>query len=185
MGSTKLCAGTSVTVSLKSTLQIFESSSKSYTKQSNSLRPNSQKNSMPLGHFLSQTYSGEGILSDRLKPSERQLMVLQNTWRDRVGITAIKETLETMIRNIQAAQSLLGNNKPRQHQVKTFVLSLARVWNETTGHCPKSGRDPDSFKQSGPFADFVRETNNILPESLRIHTFDRAIRSVCESSNCP
>ena len=112
-------------------------------------------------------------------------MVLQNTWRDRVGITAIRETLETIIRNIQAAQSLLGNNKPRQYQVKTFVLSLARVWNETTGHCPKSGRDPDSFKQSGPFADFVRETNNILPESLRIHTFDRAIRSVCESSNCP
>jgi hypothetical protein len=139
----------------------------------------------PLGHFLFQTYTGEAMLRDRLKPSERQLRVLQNTWRDRVGITAIKESLETMLRNIQAAQSLLGNKKPRQHQVNTFVRTLAIVWDEASRHWPKSGRDPDTSKQSGPFADFVRATNDILPEDFRIPTLDRAIRAACERSNCP
>jgi hypothetical protein len=140
---------------------------------------------MPLGQFLFQTYTGEAMLLVRLKPSERKLMVLQNAWRDRVGITAIKETLETMLRNIQAAQSLLGNKKPRQYQIGTFVLTLANVWNKATGQWPKSGRDPDTSKQSGPFANFVRETNNILPKRLRIPTLDRAIRAACERSNCP
>ena len=138
---------------------------------------------MPLGHFLSQTYSGEAMLPDRLKPSERQLMVLQNAWRGRVGITAIKETLETIHRNIQAAQSLLGNSKPRQHQVNTFVLTLARVWNKTTGHRPKSTRDYNrNSHQSGPFSDFVRATNDILPKRLRIRSLDRAIRAACDRS---
>jgi hypothetical protein len=95
---------------------------------------------MPLEHFLFQTYTGEAMLPARLKPSERKLMVLQNAWRDRVGITAIKETLETMLRNVQTAQSLLGKRKPRQYQVSTFVLNLAIVWNKATGHGPKSSR---------------------------------------------
>lgn len=140
---------------------------------------------MPLGHFLSQTYTGEAMLLDRLKPSERKLMILQNAWRDRVGTTAIKESLETMLRNIQAAQSLIGTKKPRRHQVSTFVLTLANVWNKTTGHWPKSGRDPDTSKQSGPFADFVRATNDILPEEFRIRTLDRAIRAACDRPDCP
>ena len=138
---------------------------------------------MPLGQFLSQTYSGEAMLRDR--PSERQLMVLQNAWRDRVGITATKETLETMLRNIQAAQSLLGNYRPPHYQVNTFVLSLASVWNETTGHWPKSTRDYNrDSHQSGPFSDFVRATNDILPEHLRVRALDRAIRTACDRSNC-
>jgi hypothetical protein len=140
---------------------------------------------MPLGHFLFQTYTGEAMLPARLRPSERKLMVLQNAWRDRVGITAIKETLETMLRNVQTAQSLLGKKKPRQYQVGTFILSLAIVWNKATGHWPKSGRDPDTSKQSGPFANFVHATNNILPKDFRIRTLDRAIRAACERSNCP
>ncbi|MGO9630139.1 MAG: hypothetical protein ACLPXW_14255 [Xanthobacteraceae bacterium] len=143
------------------------------------------KEFMPLGQFLFHIYTGEAMLPDRLKPSQRKLMALQNAWRDRVGITAIKATLETMLRNIQAAQSLLGNKKPRQYQVRTFVLTLAKVWNKATGQWPKSARDPDRSKQSGPFANFVRETNNILPKRLRIPTLDRAIRAACECSNCP
>ena len=137
----------------------------------------------PLGHFLFQSYTGEVMLSDRLKPSERQLMVLQNAWRDRVGITTIKETLETMRCNIQAAQSLIGNKKPHKHQVTTFVQTLAIVWNSATGHWPKSGRDPITGNQSGPFAAFVRATNDILPKHLRIANLDRAIRAVCERPN--
>jgi hypothetical protein len=136
---------------------------------------------MPLAHFLFQTYTGEIMLPDRLKPSEQKLMVLQNAWRDRAGITAIKETLETMLRNIQAAQSLIGNKKPRQHQVATFVRTLATVWNEATGRWPKSGRAPNRRNQSGPFADFVRATNDILPMPFRIPALDRAIRAACES----
>jgi hypothetical protein len=80
--------------------------------------------SEPLGHFLCQTYTGEIMLPDRLKPSERTLTALQKTWQDRVGVTAIKETLETMLRNIEAAQLLIGNKKPRQHQAATFVQLL-------------------------------------------------------------
>jgi hypothetical protein len=140
---------------------------------------------MPLGHFLFQTYTGEAMLPARLKPSERKLEVLQNAWRDRAGITAIKETLETMLRNVQAAQSLLGKKKPRQYQVTTFVSNLAIVWNKATGHWPKSGRDPATSKQSGPFADFVRSTNNILPEDFRILNPDRAIRAACDRPDCP
>jgi hypothetical protein len=137
----------------------------------------------PLGHFLFQTYTGEVMLSDRLKPSEQQLMALQDAWRDRVGITAIKETLKTMHYNIQAAQSLVGNKKPRKHHVTTFVQTLAIVWNSATGHWPKSGRDPNAGNQSGPFAAFVRATNDILPKHLRIANLDRAIRAVCERPN--
>jgi hypothetical protein len=140
---------------------------------------------MPLGHFLFQTYTGEAMLPARLKPPEHQLMVLQNVWRERAGITAIKETLETMLRNIQAAQSLLGNRKPRQYQVSTFVLNLAVVWNKATGHWPKSGRDPVEGNQSGPFAHFVRATNDTLPEDFRIRTLDRAIRDACDRPDCP
>lgn len=136
-----------------------------------------------LGHFLFQTYTGEVMLPDRLKPSEGQLRVLQNAWRDRVGISAIKETLETMRHNIQAAQSLVGNKKPHKHQVTTFVQTLAIVWNSATGHWPKSGRDPNAGNQSGPFAAFVRATNDILPNHLRIANLDRAIRAVCERPN--
>jgi hypothetical protein len=136
--------------------------------------------STPLGHFLYQTYTGEIVLPDRLKPSAQTLMVLHNAWRDRVGMTAIKETLEMKLRNIQAAQSLLGNKKPRQHQVATFVRTLAIVWNETTGRWPKSGRAPNRRNQSGPFADFVRATNDILPVPFRIPALDRATRAACE-----
>jgi hypothetical protein len=139
----------------------------------------------PLSQFLFQTYTGEAMLLGRFKPSEPELILLQNAWRDRVGITAIRGPLETMLRNIQAAHSLLGNKKPRQYQVGTFVLTLANVWNKATGQWPKSGRDPDRSEQSGPFANFVRETNNILPRHLRIPTLDRAIRAACERSNCP
>jgi hypothetical protein len=140
---------------------------------------------MPLGQFLFQTYTGEAMLLDRLKPSERKLIALQNAWRERVGITAIKETLETMLRNVQTAQSLLGKKKPRQYQVSTFVLNLAIVWNKATGHGPKSGRDPIRGNQSGAFADFVRASNDILPKHFRIGTLDRAIRAACDRPDCP
>jgi hypothetical protein len=134
----------------------------------------------PLGHFLHQTYTGAGMLPDRLKPSEQQLMAFQNCWQDHVGMTAIKETLDVMFYNIEAAQLLIGDTKPRQHQVSTFVQTLATVWNEATGHWPKSGRDPMSNTQSGPFADFVRTTGDLLPEPFRIYSLDRAIRAACE-----
>ena len=137
----------------------------------------------PLGHFLFQIYTGEVMLPDRLKPSERQLTVLEDAWRDRVGVSAIRETLETMRHNIEAAQSLIGNKKPHKHQVSTFVRTLAMVWNSATGHWPKSGRDPNAGNQSGPFAAFVRATNDILPKHLRIANLDRAIRAVCERPN--
>jgi hypothetical protein len=135
----------------------------------------------PLGHFLHQIYTGAAMLPDRLRPSEPQLTVLQNSWQDRVGMTAIKETLDAMLHNIEAAQLLIGNKKPRQHQVGTFVQTLAMVWNEATGHWPKSGRDPMSNNtQSGPFADFVRATGELLPAPFRIYSLDRAIRAACQ-----
>jgi hypothetical protein len=139
----------------------------------------------PLGQFLFQTYTGEAMLLDRLKPSECELLVLQNAWRDRVGITAIKETLKTILSNIEAAQTLLGNKKPRQYQVSAFVQTLASVWNKTTGRWPKSGRDPLGGNQSGAFADFVRASNDILPRHFQIGALDRAIRAACDRRDCP
>jgi len=136
-----------------------------------------------LGHFLFKTYTGEALLRNGLKPSARQLIALQDSWRERAGFDAIQDTLNTMLRNIEAAQSLIGNRKPRQHQVKAFVHALAMVWRKATVGWPKSGRDPIKSNQSGPFAAFVRATNDILPKPFRIPFLDRAIRAVCKATN--
>ena len=90
-----------------------------------------------------------------------------------------------MLRNIEAAESMIGNRKPRQHQIKAFVEALAQAWKKATGAWPKSGRDPIKSNQSGRFADFVRATNDILPQPFRIPTLDRAIRAACEAADRP
>jgi len=79
-----------------------------------------------LGHFLYKTYTGEAFLRDRLKPSNRQLLALQDSWRERTGFLALQDTLNMMLRNIEAAESMIGNRKPRQHQIKAFVEVLHR-----------------------------------------------------------
>jgi hypothetical protein len=133
-----------------------------------------------LSHFLFMTYTGEAFLRDQLKPSRRQLIALQDAWRERAGFLAIQDTLNVMLRNIEVAQSLIGNKKPRHHQVKGFVQALAKVWKKATGKWPKSGRDPTKGNQTGPFADFVRATNDILPAPFRVPTLDRTIRAACK-----
>jgi hypothetical protein len=135
----------------------------------------------PLGHFLSTTYTGEVFLRDQRKPSRRELTALQGRWRENVGFPAIQSTLNTMLRNIEAVELLIGNKKPRNHQVKGLVQTLAKVWKKATETWPKSSRDPATYKQSGRFADFVRATNEILPKTFRIATLDAAIRAACEA----
>src|SRR6516164_1514573 len=71
-----------------------------------------------LGHFLYKIYTGEVFLRDQLKPSERQLFKLQDHWRGRAGFPALQDTLKTMLRNIEAAQSMIGKGKPRAYQVR-------------------------------------------------------------------
>jgi hypothetical protein len=86
-----------------------------------------------------------------------------------------------MLRNLEAAQMLIGNRKPRDHRVKQFAQTLAQVWTTVTGTWPSSARHPISNKQTGRFADFVRATNRILPRGYRILTLDSAIRAACEA----
>jgi hypothetical protein len=137
--------------------------------------------SSPLGHFLFKTFTGEALLRDRLKPSPRQLIALQDRWQECAGFNAILDTLNVMLRDIEAAQSLMGNRNPPRHRVATFVQTLAVTWKKATGQWPKSGRDPAKSNQTGPFADFVRATNDILPAPFRIPTLDRAIRAACKA----
>ena len=134
-----------------------------------------------LGHFLYKTYTGEVFLRDSLKPSQRQLLALQDDWRGRAGFPALQDTLKTMLRNIEAAQSMIGRGRPRAHQVRGFVRSLAEVWEGAAGKWPTSGRNPLSNEQAGRFADFVRATNQLLPGRFRIPSLDAAIRSACEA----
>jgi hypothetical protein len=86
-----------------------------------------------------------------------------------------------MLRNIEAAQSLMGNRNPPRHRVAMFVQTLAVTWKNATGRWPKSGRDPIKKSQAGQFADFVRATNDILPAPFRIPALDRAIRAACKA----
>ena len=65
-----------------------------------------------LGHFLSKTYAGTCFLRSERQPTERQLIALEEHWRDRVGLVALKHTLSTALRNLKAAQILLGTAKP-------------------------------------------------------------------------
>jgi hypothetical protein len=137
--------------------------------------------SSPLGHFLLKTFTGEVLLGDRPKPSAHQLIALQDRWRERVGFSAMLDTLSVMLRNIEAAQSLMGNRNPPRHRVAMFVQTLAVTWKNATGRWPKSGRDPIKKSQAGQFADFVRATNDILPAPFRIPALDRAIRAACKA----
>jgi hypothetical protein len=137
----------------------------------------------PLGHFLHTTYTGEVFLRDQRKPSRRELAALQDRWQERAGSSAIQSTLNMMLRNIEAAQSLIGNRKPRDHQVKGFVQTLAEVWKKAAGTWPRSGRrDSPTNIQTGRFADFVRATNENLPKTFRIASLDAAIRAACEAT---
>jgi hypothetical protein len=133
-----------------------------------------------LEHFLSQTYTGASFLRSEQKPTDLQSMALEEHWLNRVGLSALRETLDTLLRNVEAAQVLLGTTKTVSHRERTFVRRLARVWKDAVGRWPKSGRDPDESRQAGKFADFVRATAELLPPDFRIGSLDRAIRAACE-----
>ncbi len=101
-----------------------------------------------LGHFLSKTYAGTCFLRIEQQPTEPQLIALQDHWQDRVGFVALRATLDTMLRNVEAAQGLLGTAKPISHRKRTFVRRLARVWKNAVGRWPTSGRDPNRISSS-------------------------------------
>ena len=116
-----------------------------------------------LGHFLSKTYAGTCFLRSERKPTVPQLLALEEHWLNRVGLSALRDTLDTELRNVEAAQVLLGTAKTVSHRERTFVRRLARVWKDAVGRWPTSGRDPIEGHQSGKFADFVRATANYFP----------------------
>jgi hypothetical protein len=133
-----------------------------------------------LGHFLSKTYAGTCFLPSERQPTERQLIALEEHWRDRVGLVALTDTLRTVLRNVEAAQVLLGTTKTVRHRERIFVRRLARVWKDAVGRWPTSSRDPIGGHQAGAFADFVRATAKLLPQESMIGSLDRAIRAACE-----
>ena len=132
-----------------------------------------------LSKFVHDSYTGEAFLRDELKPSEDNLVTLQEKWNQRYGFKAAGDTLDVMLRYVSAAEKCLGKRKPRNHRVLTLVQSLAKVWHERTRTWPKSGRNWSHSKQAGPFADFVRIVNDILPKRYRAKSLDAAIRTVC------
>jgi hypothetical protein len=133
-----------------------------------------------VGNFIWQSFTGEAFLRDDLKPTEADLIVLQDAWRERFGFIAFRDQLDIMMRYVSAAEQCLGKRKPLEHRKTNLVRSLAWTWGKLTGEWPKSGRDPQNSSQTGPFADFVRIACGVLPGVFAIKTLDGAIRKVCE-----
>jgi hypothetical protein len=134
----------------------------------------------PVDYFLRRTYTGEIFLKDQLRPTHERLVELQQVWSEKHGLAAIRNNLAESQKNIDAASSLLPETRPRDVAVGNFVRSLAHAWEAATGQWPTSGRDAHkNSRQSGPFADFVRAVNEILPPDYQIKRLDHAIRSVC------
>src|SRR5262245_36795097 len=130
-----------------------------------------------VGYFLKQTYTGEIFLRDQLRPTHEKILELQQAWSEKHGVAAIRNNLAEYRKNIDAASSLLSGTKPRNVAKGNFVGSLAHAWEAATGQRPKSGRDDyKGGRQSGPFADFVRAVNEMLPSEYRIRRLDHAIR---------
>ena len=75
----------------------------------------------------------------------------------------------------------MGKAKPRNHRVSSLVRDLASVWQTLTDKWPKSGRDPLTAAQTGPFADFVRTAASSLPKDFRIASLDASIRRVVDA----
>jgi hypothetical protein len=123
----------------------------------------------PVGKFIFDTYSGESFLPGHLRPSEPDLIALQEAWRQQFGFTAVREALKVMERYILAAEACLGKAKPRNHRVLSLVRNLASVWETLTGKWPKSGRDPLKSAQTGPFADFVRTAASSCRRTSALH----------------
>jgi hypothetical protein len=134
----------------------------------------------PVGKFIFDTYTGESFLPEHLRPSEPDLITLQEAWHQQFGFIAVRETLKVMERYILAAEACLGKAKPRNHRVLSLVRNLASVWETLTGKWPKSGRHPLKSAQTGPFADFVRTAASSLPEDFRIASLDASIRQVVD-----
>jgi len=134
-----------------------------------------------LGKFIFETYTGESFLPEHLRPSEPDLIALQEAWRQQFGFIAVRETLKVMERYILAAEACLGKAKPRNHRVLSLVRDLASVWQTLTGKWPKSGRDPQTSAQTGPFAKFVRIAAGSLPEDFQIASLDASIRQVVDT----
>jgi HEPN domain-containing protein len=135
-----------------------------------------------VGFFLRRTYTGEVYLAKR--PTDEQLAQRNEAWSSKHGFDAIRNSLSESQRNIDCAASLLSGTRPPNVAVNSFVRSLAHAWKAATGCCPKSSRDPhNASRQSGPFAEFVRAVNGLLPSELpseyRNAPLDHAIRSVC------
>ncbi len=134
----------------------------------------------PVDYFLRRTYTGEIFLKDQLRPTHERLVELQQVWSEKHGPAAIRNNLAEFKKNIDAASSLLPETRPRDVAVGNFVRSLAHAWEGATGQWPTSGRDAHkNSRQSGPFADFVRAVNEMLPPDYQIKRLDHAIRSVC------
>ena len=133
----------------------------------------------PVGYFLRRTYTGEIFLKGRLRPTDEKFVELEQAWSGKHGLVAIRNSLAEFQENIDAARSLLSGTRPRDVAKENFVRSLAHAWKAATGRWPKSGRDDYKSRQSGPFADFVRAVNEMLPSDYRIRRLDHAIRSAC------
>lgn len=100
---------------------------------------------------------------------------------DGAELSKAQSVLDFAQKFVVAAESLVGTSRRRKYPgLEHLVVTLALAWRDRTGRIPTSGRDPVTHKQSGPFADFVRQAMLALPPPFCEHPAGPAIRSVCE-----
>jgi hypothetical protein len=123
------------------------------------------------------------FLKDKLKPDEKSLIEYQALWRDCLGLIAMRQQLAVMNAYVSAARQCLGTKKPLEHRRAALVRALARTWEKLKGRWPKSGRDPHTGDQTGPFARFVRISCSVLPSEFKADRLDAIIRRTCDAGS--
>ena len=135
--------------------------------------------------FLEKTYTGEVFLKDSLRPAEEEMSQRKEAWLAKYGFEALRDSLSEFRGNMQYAQSLLSGTRTRHFSQDRFVGYLLGAWKTAIGKQPTSGRNAHkdsnyTTPQSGPFAEFVRAVNGMLPKGFRIERLDHAIRKALE-----
>ncbi len=106
------------------------------------------------GRFIYETYTGMGFLRKDLRPSESDLVYLEDLWREHHGFLACREKLEAMQQYVLAAEQCLGKKKPRNHRVLALVRSLAEFWLKRTSSMAHEWTRSSHLQADGPVCRF-------------------------------
>jgi hypothetical protein len=109
----------------------------------------------------------------------------EGIWRSKYSAEAMKDALSEWLRLMEELHKRAGGGlsapgpSPKDAEI-AFVGWLVSYWHGELGLPLVSGRgkpaDDNTHDQQGAFADFVRKAAEIIPEGLRPHSWDHAIR---------